>query len=86
MRKSKRLKKSHDSWESLKKALLEKYDYQESKGRGHGEFDQWVTSSKTNQSARHTFLECERRFAQLSLWDQRLVGVDKVLMFVKSID
>ena len=34
----------------------------------------------------HAFIEFESLFAQLSNLDQRLVGVDKVLMFVKSID
>ena len=52
----KKLQESHDSWGFIKKALLEKYDYEESKGQGKGVFDQWVTSSKTHQSAMHTFL------------------------------
>ena len=34
----------------------------------------------------HAFVEFECRFAQLSELDQRLVGEDKVLMFVKSIN
>ena len=34
----------------------------------------------------HSFVEFECFFAQLSEQDQRLVGVNKVLMFVKSID
>ena len=41
---------------------------------------------KTHQSAMDAFLEFECRFAQLTGLDQRLVGVDKVLLFVKSID
>ena len=32
------------------------------------------------------FLEFERRFAQLPELEQRLVRVDNVLLFVKSID
>ena len=41
---------------------------------------------KTHQSAMHAFVEFECHFAQLSERDQGLVGVAKVLMFVKSID
>ena len=34
----------------------------------------------------HAFVEFECCFAQLSEWDQGLVGVNKVLMFVRSIN
>ena len=66
--------------------LLEKYDYEEPKGQGRCELDIWVASTKTHQSARREFLEFEHHFAQLSRLDQRLVGVDNVLIFVKLIN
>ena len=65
---------------------MEAYRYKEPKRCKLYEFDQWVSSLKTHQSAMHAFVEFECRFAQLSERDQRLVGVEKVLMFVKSID
>ena len=48
--------------------------------------DEWVASEKTHQSATQAFLEFKHRFAQLSEREQRLVGEDKVLMFVRSSD
>ena len=45
-----------------------------------------MASEKTYQSATQAFLEFEHRFARLSDQEQRLVGEDKVLMFVRSID
>ena len=82
----KEIQKTHDSWVSFKEALRESYGYEEQKGRGLYEFHEWVSSRKTHQSAMHAFVEFEYRFAQLSDRDRRLVGVNKVLMFVKSID
>ena len=70
----KKLQESHGSWGSIKKALLEKFDYEESKGRNKGVFDQWVTSLKIHQSAMHTFLDFVCHFAQLLKRNQRLVG------------
>ena len=32
------------------------------------------------------FRKFQRRFARLPEWEQRLVGADKVLLFVRSID
>ena len=66
--------------------LREAYDYKRRKGRGQGEFEQWVASAKIHQTATQAFLEFERHFAQLSKREKRLVGVDKVLMLVRSID
>ena len=40
---------------------------------------------KTHQSATHAFQVFKRHFAQPLDPDQRLVGVDKMLMFLKSI-
>ena len=82
----KELQKAHDSWVSFEEALREAYGHEEPKGRGLYEFDQWVSSTKTHQSAMHAFIEFECRFAQLSERGQGLVGANKVLMFVKSID
>ena len=81
-----KLQQAHESWVSFQEALLEAYGYERPKGRGRCEFDHWVASAKAHQSAMQTFLEFERRYAQLSERDQRLVGVDKVLLFVKSIN
>ena len=81
----KELQKAHNSWLSFKEALREAYGHEEPKGRGLYEFDQWVSSRKTHQSAMHAFVEFEYRFAQLSDRDRRLVRVSKVLLFVKSI-
>mgnify|MGYP006970544030 CR=1 FL=1 len=80
------LREVHDSWVSFEEALLEEYTYEKLKGQGLCEFNQWVSSVKTHESAMHVFLEFERRFARLSKRDRTLVGVDKVLLFVKSID
>ena len=66
--------------------LLEAYAYEKPKGRGRHEFYQWVSSMKTHHSAMHAFVEFECRFAHLTELDRRLVGVDKVLLLVKSID
>ena len=66
--------------------LLEVYRYEKLRGRGPHEFYQWVSSMKTHQSAMDAFVEFECRFAHLTELDRRLVEVDKVLLFVKSID
>ena len=45
-----------------------------------------MASAKIHHSATQAFLEFKRCFAELSEREQGLVGVDKVLMFVRSID
>ena len=65
---------------------MEAYGYERSKGRDRPEFDQWVALAKTYQGATQAFVDFEHRFSQLSEREQRLVGVYKVLLFVKSID
>ena len=82
----KKHQEAHDSWVSFEEALREAYGYKEQKGRGLYEFDQWISSKKTHQTAMDAFVEFESRFAQLTERDQRLVGVDKALLFIKSID
>ena len=82
----KELLEAHDSWVTFEKALLEAYGYERSKGRDRRDFDQWVASAKTHQGATQAFLDFERRFSKLSEREQRLVGVDKVMLFVKLID
>ena len=79
----KELREAHDSWVSFEEALLEACGYEKPEGRGRCEFDQWVASAKTRQRAMQAFLEFEHHFAQLSGRDQILVGVDKVLFFMK---
>ena len=56
------------------------------KSRGRHDFDQWVASAKTHRGATKAFPEFGWRFARLPKREQRLVGVDKVLLFVRSID
>ena len=70
----------------LKKIYGRHMTIRELKGRGWAEFEQWVASMKIHQSTTQAFLEFERCFAQLSEREQRLVRVDNVLMFVRSID
>ena len=82
----KKLLEAHDSWVTFEKALLEAYGYERSKGRDRRDFDQWVASAKTHQGATQAFLDFDRHFSKLSEREQRLVGVDKFLLFVKSID
>ena len=67
-------------------SLINKTSYKTVEGQSLYKFNQLVSSMKTHQSAMHAFVEFECHFAKLSKRDQRLVGVDKVLMFVKSID
>ena len=82
----KELLEAHDTWVTFEKALLEEYGYERSKGRNRRDFDQWVASVKTHQGATQAFLDFERHFSKLLEREQILVGVDKVLMFVKSVD
>ena len=82
--KMKELEEVHDLW--VEEALLEAYKYEKPKGQGRHEFDQWVSLTKTHESVVHAFIEFECHFVQLSEWDQGLVGLDKVLLFVKLID
>ena len=82
----KELQEAHDSWTTFERTLLEAYGYERSKGQDRHDFDQWVASAKNHQGATQAFLDFEHRFSQLSEREQRLVGVDKVLMFVKSVD
>ena len=44
-----------------------------------------MSSVKTHQSATQSFPDFDSSFSQLSEQEQRLVGVDKFLLFVKSI-
>ena len=81
-----KIQQQNPTWGSFEEALREAYDYERPKGRDRREFDEWVASEKTHQSATQAFLEFEHRFARLSVREQRLVGEDKVLMFVRSID
>ena len=67
-------------------SLINKTSYKKVEGQSLYKFNQLVSSMKTHQSAMYAFVEFECHFAKLSKRDQRLVGVDKVLMFVKSID
>ena len=73
-------------WGSFEEALQEAYDCKRLKGRGRGKSELWVSLVKTHQSAKQAFLEFEHHFAQLSEREQRLVGMDQFLMFVRSID
>ena len=81
-----KVRQQNPTWGSFEEALREAYDYESPKGRDRRKFDEWVALEKTYRSTTQAFLEFEHHFAQLSEREQRLVGKNKVLMFVKSID
>ena len=49
-------------------------------------FNQWISSAKTHRGAMKAFEEFEQRFTRLLEREQRLVGEDKVRLFVRSIN
>jgi hypothetical protein len=81
----KELREAHGSWESSEWALLEAYGYAEQEGRGRREFDRWVASAKRQRSVMEAFREFKRRSSQLSEWERRSVGADKVRLFLKTV-
>ena len=81
----KELGEAHSSWESFERGLWRAYS-KPPKSRNRRDFDQWVAFSKTHLGAAKAFHEFGRRLAQLPEREQRLVGADKVLLFVRSID
>ena len=81
----KQLEETHSSWETFGEALWRAYD-EPLRCRNRRDFDHWVVSAKTHRGATKAFLEFGRRFAQLTEQEQRLVGAEKVLLFVSSID
>ena len=50
------------------------------------EFGLWVAAVKAPRSAMKAFRDFEHDFAQLSDRDRKSVGVDKVLLFLKSVN
>ena len=70
------------SWEAFEEALWQKYG-EPPKSRNRRDFDQWVASAKTHCGAAKAFQEFGRRFARLPEREQRLVGADKVLLFIR---
>jgi hypothetical protein len=50
------------------------------------EFGLWVSSLKAPRSATEAFREFDHPFSQLSDRDQQLVGANKVLLFLKSVN
>ena len=81
----KELGEAHSLWETFERALWRSYDEQP-RIQKRRDFDQWVASSKTHHGAPKAFQEFGRHFAWLSEREQRLVGADKVLLLVRSID
>ena len=81
----KELQEAHESWESFEGALMEAYGCAESEVRGRREFDRWVASARRHRNAMEAFREFEDRFSQLSEWERRSVGADKVLLFLKTV-
>ena len=73
------------SWEVFGEALWQTYG-DPPRSRNRRNFDHWVASAKTHHGAVKAFQEFGRRFARLPVREQRLVGADKVLLFVRSID
>ena len=72
-------------WEAFKEALWQAYG-EPPRNQNRRDIDKWVSSTKTHQGATKVFQEFGRRFARLPEREQRLVGADKVLLFVRSID
>ena len=81
----KELCEAHSLWEAFEEALRQAYG-EPLKSRNRHDFDQWVASTKTYRGATKAFREFGRRFARLPEREQRLVGADKVLLFVRSIE
>jgi hypothetical protein len=81
----KELREAHESWRSFEGALLKAYGYVEPEEEGRREFDRWVASAKRHRSAMEALREFERRFSQLSEWERRSVGADKVRLFLKTV-
>jgi hypothetical protein len=81
----KELRNAHGSWESFEGALLEACGYAKPQGRGRREFDRWVATAMRHRNVMDAFREFERRFSQLSEWERRSVGADKVRLFLKTI-
>ena len=75
------LRKAHNLWEAFEEALLEAYRGERPKGQVRHNFDQSVGSAKTHRAMK-AFLEFERRLARLPKREQRMVGVDKVFLYV----
>ena len=70
---------------AFKEALLYAYGGRP-KSRGLCNFDQCITSGKTHRGATKAFQEFERRFTRVPKREQRLVGMDNVLLFIRLID
>ena len=81
----KELGETHSSWETFEEALWRAYE-EPPRSRNWRDFDQWVASAKTHRGANKAFLEFRRRFVRVLKREQRLVGMDKFLLFVRSID
>jgi hypothetical protein len=81
----KELRNAHGSWESFEGALLEACGYGKPEGRSRREFDRWVASARRHRNGMDAFREFEHRFSQLSWWERRSVGADKVLLFLKTV-
>ena len=79
------LGEAHSSWEAFERALWRAYGEPPRSWNRRG-FDQWVASAKTHSGVTKAFQDFGRRFTRLPEREQRLVGADKVLLFVRSID
>ena len=72
-------------WEAFEEAL--RWTHREPpRSWNQRDFDQWVAYAKTHRGATKAFLEFVWCFARLLEREQRLVGADNVLLFVRSID
>ena len=83
--KVKELREAYSSWGTFKEALLRAYG-EPLRSQNRCDFDRWVASAKTHRGAMNAFLQFEQRFARLPEREQRLVGAEKFLLFVRSID
>ena len=77
------LGKAHSSWKNFERALWRAYGEPPRSWNRRG-FDQWVASAKTHSGVTKAFQDFGRRFTRLPEREQRLVGADKVLLFVRT--
>ena len=81
----KALREAHSSWEAFEEALRQAYG-EPPKGWNRRDFDQWISATNTHRGAMKAFKEFKRHFARLPEREQRLLGADKVLLFVRPIE
>ena len=77
------LLEAYISWDIFRIALLKEFEVEDVIGTSRYEFDKWVALKKPYKSALASFQDLECQFSRLLESGKRLVGVDKVLMFLR---